>query len=329
MSDLTGVITPALIPLSGANQGETANDIFKPLSPFLLFGERADGMSGLTWGGFGSDRFYIDSVPVTKANWTQAITGSATRYMSISRAGTITEQASAFKTTDFPLRKFITSASAITTDEDHRDIHNYIRFAYGILTKAMADANQTLTALESMCESIIATGTLTATRDIIVPAVPRSYCVKNGCTGGSVRVISTSGTGITIAVGGRGFLEFDGTNVIELISAPAVTFVAPRVTAVTTGGTHTIDANTTDQFHVNGADSNLTFNAPSGSPVSGQSLLIRIVDDGTSRTLTFNAAFRAVATLPVATTPNKVIYIGAFRNTNAGKWDVVSVREEL
>lgn len=76
---------------------------------------------------------------------------------------------------------------------------------------------------------------------------------------------------------------------------------------------------------------NLTINAPTGTPINGQTtLLFRIKDNGTSRTLTFNAIFRAIGvTLPAATTIGKTMYIGAIWNGTDSKYDVVSVNEEL
>lgn len=76
---------------------------------------------------------------------------------------------------------------------------------------------------------------------------------------------------------------------------------------------------------------NLTINAPTGTPVNGQTtILFRIEDNGTSRTLTFNSVFRAIGvTLPAATTAGKTMYIGAIWNGTDSKYDVVSVNEEL
>lgn len=74
---------------------------------------------------------------------------------------------------------------------------------------------------------------------------------------------------------------------------------------------------------------NLTINAPSGTPVDGQSLIIRIEDNGTSRTLTWNAVYEVVGvTLPTATTISKKIYVGCIYNAANSVWDVVAVNQE-
>jgi hypothetical protein len=71
--------------------------------------------------------------------------------------------------------------------------------------------------------------------------------------------------------------------------------------------------------------SGLTINAPIGSPVDGSKLLIRIIDDGTSRSLTWNAIYVAVGVIiPTATVSSRTVYVGAVYNASATRWDVVA-----
>lgn len=73
----------------------------------------------------------------------------------------------------------------------------------------------------------------------------------------------------------------------------------------------------------------LTINAPSGTPVQGESIIFRIKDGGTSRTLSWNAIYRAIGvTIPTATTAGKTTYVGAIYNATDVKWDVVAVSTE-
>jgi len=58
-------------------------------------------------------------------------------------------------------------------------------------------------------------------------------------------------------------------------------------------------------------------------------LLMRIKDNGTSRTIAYNAIFRNVGvTAKTATTASKTIYQLARYNSADSKWDVISVTEE-
>lgn len=72
---------------------------------------------------------------------------------------------------------------------------------------------------------------------------------------------------------------------------------------------------------------NATFAAPSGTPLNGNVLLIRWLDNGTARTLGWNAIYRAVGvTLPTTTVINKTGYAICVYNSASSTWDVVDVR---
>ena len=102
----------------------------------------------------------------------------------------------------------------------------------------------------------------------------------------------------------------------------------PKIVPIATSSSLTIDASITDQYNVTALASALTINAPT-NPTNGQKLTIRIKDNGTTRTLTWNAIFRAIGTtLPTNTTANKTIYVGAIYNSDDNNWDVVAVSEE-
>ena len=80
----------------------------------------------------------------------------------------------------------------------------------GLLAKALADADATLTATEAVTAMYLRiTGTLTAARTITVPANRKPLMVENATTGGFAVTIKTpSGAGVTINAGLRiGVLE--------------------------------------------------------------------------------------------------------------------------
>lgn len=193
------------------------NEMSDALSIASAFGRRASTISGLTWGAYGIGRWYINATETVKANWTLAITASATRYLSIDRSLAASEVATAFAADKLALFKIVTGTASHSSYEDHRDPHHINRFLYGRFALAMADANKTLTYEQAMCESMELTGALTALRDVVVPLVPRAWTVFANVTGGfGVRVIGASGTGITVADGKRAIVECDGTNVVRI-----------------------------------------------------------------------------------------------------------------
>lgn len=92
----------------------------------------------------------------------------------------------------------------------------------GLVTVNFAsDANKTITLsntnaaqdARALFLNLTSSGSLTATRDLIVPAVTKNYIVKNGTTGGqSIRVI-VAGVGFTIPNGKTALVYNDGVDV--------------------------------------------------------------------------------------------------------------------
>ena len=103
----------------------------------------------------------------------------------------------------------------------------------------------------------------------------------------------------------------------------------PRVTSVTSVGTLIVDSSTTDQSIITAQSGALTIAAPTGTPVQGRKLIIRLKDNGTARALTWNAIFQVIGvTLPTTTAVNKTIYVGLIYNTTDTKWDVIAIKEQ-
>lgn len=88
-----------------------------------------------------------------------------------------------------------------------------------------------------------------------------------------------------------------------------------------------LDVSTCDIFVVTAQAGALLFNSPSGTPVQGEKLMIRIKDNGTARALTYNAIFRASSdlALPTTTVLSKTLYMGFIYNSTDTKWDLLSV----
>jgi len=91
----------------------------------------------------------------------------------------------------------------------------------GLLTKALADADATLTATEALTAIYLrVTGTLTAARTITVPANRKPLMVENATTGSFAVTIKTpSGAGVTINAGLRKILYCDGTDMVLVSEA--------------------------------------------------------------------------------------------------------------
>lgn len=102
---------------------------------------------------------------------------------------------------------------------------------------------------------------------------------------------------------------------------------ASNITASTTSVTP--DVSLYDQYNFLAHTVNVTVNAPSGTPVDASKLIFRILDNGTSRTFTFDATYTSMIgssfSNTFATTAGKTTYIGCTYNAYNTRWDVVSL----
>lgn len=124
----------------------------------------------------------------------------------------------------------------------------------GVESIPMTDADYTLSALNgSVDESrnivIIMTsiGSLTGSRNIIIPAVEKTYIFKNSTTGGQNLVVKTSGgSGYTVPNGKTAFIYCDGVNchtAVDYLDNAALTGTPTAPTAAY--GTNTTQLATT------------------------------------------------------------------------------------
>lgn len=105
--------------------------------------------------------------------------------------------------------------------------------------------------------------------------------------------------------------------------------ITKRVGTTASSSTPTADADAHDMYTVTAAAANMTFGAPTGTPTEFQPLVFRIKDNGTARTIAWNAIFRAVGvTLPTTTVISKTLYVGCWYNNADTKWDVLATGQE-
>jgi hypothetical protein len=102
--------------------------------------------------------------------------------------------------------------------------------------------------------------------------------------------------------------------------------IQPRFVTAATATTLTPDVSVGDIYAYTALASALTINAPIGTPTNGEKLIFRLLDNGTGRTLTWNATYTVIGvTLPTTTTASKTTYVGCIYNANNTRWDVIAV----
>lgn len=82
------------------------------------------------------------------------------------------------------------------------------------LSIAMGDADQSITDPNYL--RWVATGTLTADRNVTVPTAKGWHIAESQCTGGDVTFTTAAGTGVTLQPAERVMVYVDGTNVISV-----------------------------------------------------------------------------------------------------------------
>lgn len=104
---------------------------------------------------------------------------------------------------------------------------------------------------------------------------------------------------------------------------------SPQVATITDAATITPTAGSVGNYTVTALGQAATIAAPSGTPVDGQKLVLRIKDNGTARALTFNSIYRAMGTpIPTTTILSKTLYLGFIYNSADSKWDLVAAAQE-
>jgi hypothetical protein len=169
--------------------------------------------------------------------------------------------------------------------------------------------------------------------------------ISSGTWNGSVIGPAYGGTGIannaasTVTISGNfaTTLTVSGTTTLTLPTTGTVTTNAgtetltnkridPRVTSAASASSLTPSIATADVYAYTALAAGLTINAPTGTPLDGDKLIFRLLDNGTSQTLTWNATYTVIGvTLPTATTVSKTSYIGCIYNANNTRWDVIAV----
>ena len=104
----------------------------------------------------------------------------------------------------------------------------------------------------------------------------------------------------------------------------ATASIANSATPAPTGGSKE------NEYYVTALEEEATFAAPSGTPANGNTLVIRIKDNGTARVLNWNAIYAGTygTALPDTTVLGKTMYLGFVYNTANSKWELLSKVDE-
>lgn len=186
--------------------------------------------------------------------------------------------------------------------------------------------------------------TLTGTGTVVVmqtsPSLLTSLLMDSGfvLNWASSNVVITHTSGILTMGTGEMRITTAGTNTASVITQGSTNTLANKTIIATTNVVEEITTTASSStptptggslrnlFTVTALATGATFGAPSGSPVNGNRLVIRIKDSGSGQTLAYNGIYRAIGvTLPTTIGVSKTIYLGAIYNGADSTWDVTAV----
>ena len=187
----------------------------------------------------------------------------------------------------------------------------------------------TVTATNSADDVTVNVSAGTGTVTSVAATVPSFLSVSGSpITTSGTLAITLSGTALPITNGGTGATTLAGASIATYSGTETLTNkrIDPRVTSTASASTLTPDISASDVYAYTALAAGLTINAPTGTPVDGNKLIFRLLDNGTSRALTWNATYTVIGvTLPTATTISKTTYVGCIYNANNTRWDVIAV----
>lgn len=139
---------------------------------------------------------------------------------------------------------------------------------------------------------------------------------------------NTTTTGVlSVAAAGTDYLTPTGTETVTNHDVKSATNTFASVTNVTSSATPTPTGDSRqNDLNVTAQTVGATIGAPTGTPVNGNRVLMRIFS-AAAQTLAFNAIynFSTDQPAPTSTGVGKDLYIGAVYNSRSSKWDAVLV----
>jgi len=199
------------------------------------------------------------------------------------------------------------------SDQDH---------AIGAIVEFTADAMWADGVMDALENAFTSTGAVDTTK--IVTLTASQTLTNKTLTAPIISTISNTGT-VTLPTATDTLV---GKATTDTLTNKRIT---QRVSTETSSATPTINTDNVDMHTITAlatAITSMTTNL-SGTPTNGQKLIIRILDNGTARAITWGASFASRgATLPTTTVLSKYQYNGFIWNSTTSTWDLVATTNE-
>lgn len=153
-----------------------------------------------------------------------------------------------------------------------------------------------------------------------------------GGAGDVVGPASSTGGNVALFDGATGKILQDstivGANIVQTTATQTLSNkrVSPRIQQYTSTASFMVDASSFDMHQVNAQAEALTISQTGGSTVDGEKVIVRVKDNGTSRSITWGSGITPIGvTLPTATVADKWLYVGLIYSAAASAWHAIAV----
>jgi hypothetical protein len=153
----------------------------------------------------------------------------------------------------------------------------------------------------------------------IYSTIGGDIAILNDFASGTIKFAAGSSSTAQVTIGTTGLTTF----------ATGVDYkrLNPTTTTVASTATLTPDISVGDLFTITAQAVALSVANPTGTPINGQKMIIRIEDNGTARAITWSGTqYRASSdlALPTTTIATKTMYLGFIYNSTDTKWDLIA-----
>lgn len=317
MADSTSVLATLLLSVLQSGKEAAANNLFNAGSPADLYANNPATTTGTTWGYIGGR---VSGTAV--ANGAVALTNNATNYVvGLRSTGAVSVSTATTNWNDEAnyIRTYIvtTVSGAITTYDDYRQ-------AIGNLANAVSAMSEE--QVQDIVGSLITAGSGITTQyndgdspaTFVISATGGGSSLTQEQVEDIVAALITAGSGIS-----KQYNDGDSPATLVLTGnrSPAIQTVSSAATVTPTFAD--------DMVTITAQAAGLTLANPTGTPIDGLGMVIRIKDNGTARSITYGSEYRAIGvTLPSTTVVSKTLYLALIYNATDTKWDVLAVGQE-